>query len=112
MSFRHSRILGSRRHHEIWSVIMQKPIKCGDAWRITVGYLGKRYTATRDTANECEQWAAKKLLELQSEQANPDSEKIHISFYALFEQYYQEEGRKMKSARLIVQILKCLKKKE
>ncbi|BAP67251.1 hypothetical protein J717_2124 [Acinetobacter baumannii 121738] len=28
-----------------------------------------------------------------------------------FEQYYQEEGRKMKSARLIVQILKCLKKK-
>ncbi len=79
--------------------------------RITVRYLGKRYTATRDTANECEQWAAKKLLELQSEQANPESEKIHISFYALFEQYYQEEGRKMKSARLIVQILKCLKKK-
>ncbi|MFW2740990.1 hypothetical protein ACN6QN_07380, partial [Acinetobacter baumannii] len=61
---------------------MQKPIKCGDAWRITVRYLGKRYTATRDTANECEQWAAKKLLELQSEQANPESEKIHISFYA------------------------------
>ncbi|AVI38189.1 hypothetical protein CSB68_2210 [Acinetobacter baumannii] len=37
---------------------------------------------------------------------------MHISFYALFKQYYQEEGRKMKSARLIVQILKCLKKKE
>ncbi|CAI3123462.1 Tyrosine recombinase XerC [Acinetobacter baumannii] len=89
---------------------MQKPVKRGDAWRITVRYLGKRYTATRDTASECEQWAAKKLLELQSEQANAEPEKIHISFYALFEQYYQEEGRKMKSARLIVQMLKCLKK--
>lgn len=45
---------------------MQKPVKRGDAWHITVRYLGKRYTATRDTASECEQWAAKKLLELQS----------------------------------------------
>ncbi|MCX3052919.1 hypothetical protein OFK52_09560 [Acinetobacter baumannii] len=53
---------------------MQKPVKRGDAWRITVRYLGKRYTATRDTASECEQWAAKKLLELQSEQANPETE--------------------------------------
>lgn len=68
------------QYHEIWSVIMQKPVKRGDAWRITVRYLGKRYTATRDTANECEQWAAKKLLELQSEQANPESEKSICPF--------------------------------
>ncbi len=54
------------QYHEIWSVIIQKPVKRGDAWRITVRYLGKHYTATRDTASECEQWAAKKLLELQS----------------------------------------------
>jgi len=53
------------QYHEIWSFIMQKPVKRGDAWRITVRYLRKRYTATRDTASECEQWAAKKLLELQ-----------------------------------------------
>ncbi|MDC5586446.1 integrase [Acinetobacter baumannii] len=63
---------------------MQKPVKRGDAWRVTVRYLGKRYTATRDTASKCEQWAAKKLLELQSEQANPESEKIHISFLCPF----------------------------
>ncbi|MCU4444875.1 integrase [Acinetobacter pittii] len=44
---------------------MQKPVKRGEAWRITVRYLGKRYTAIRDTASECEQWATKKLLELQ-----------------------------------------------
>jgi hypothetical protein len=60
--------------------------------------------------NECEQSAAKKLLELQSQQANPEPEKIHISFYGIFEQYYQEEDRKMKSARLIIQMLKSLKK--
>nr|WP_019457398.1 hypothetical protein [Acinetobacter sp. GG2] len=38
---------------------MQKPVKRGNAWRITVRYLGKRYTDTRDIASECEQWAAK-----------------------------------------------------
>ena len=45
---------------------MQKPVKRGDAWRITVRYLGKRYTATPDTASEFEQLVTKKLLELQS----------------------------------------------
>lgn len=100
------------QHYEIWSVIIKSQLNARTAWRITVRYLGKRYTATRYTESEYEQWAAKKLLELQSEQANPEPEKIHISFYALFEQYYQEEGRKTKSARLIVQMLKCLKKKE
>ncbi|OCZ69676.1 integrase [Acinetobacter pittii] len=45
---------------------MQKPVKQGDAWRTPIHYLGKRYTATPDTASEFEQWAAKKLLELQS----------------------------------------------
>lgn len=90
---------------------MQKPIKRGDAWRITVRHLGKRYTATRDTAQECEQWAAKKLLELQSQpDLSSEPEKIHISFHALFDMYYQEEGRKMKSERLIVQMFKSLKK--
>ncbi|MDC4449245.1 hypothetical protein NQ646_02215 [Acinetobacter baumannii] len=87
-------------------LLCKSQLNAGTAWRITVRYLGKRYTATRDIESEYEQWAAKKLLELQSEQANPESEKIHISFYALFEQYYQEEDRKMKSARLIVQIFK------
>lgn len=43
---------------------MQKPVKRGDAWRITVHCLYKYYTTARDTASECEQWATKKLLEL------------------------------------------------
>lgn len=35
------RFIFSLQYHEIWSVIMQKPFKRGDAWRITVCYLGK-----------------------------------------------------------------------
>ncbi len=66
-------------------LLCKSRLSAGTAWCF-VRYLGKRYTATRDTASECEQWAAKKLLELQSEYANPEPEKIHISFYALFEQ--------------------------
>ncbi len=50
------------QYHEIWSVIMQKPVKRGDEWHITVRYLGKRYTATPDTASECEQWATITIL--------------------------------------------------
>ncbi|WHP06715.1 integrase [Acinetobacter corruptisaponis] len=38
---------------------MQKPVKRGNAWRIVVRHNGLRYSATRDTAHECEQWAAK-----------------------------------------------------
>ena len=90
---------------------MQKPIKRGDTYRITVRFNSQRFTATRDTAQECEQWAAKKLLELQS--TSPESieaAKIHISFYSLFDQYYNDHGRKMKSSRLILQHLKSLKK--
>ena len=90
---------------------MQKPIKRGNAYRITVRHNGQRFTATRDTAAECEQWAAKKLLELQ---ASPDPAinppKVHISFYALFELYYNESGKKKKSKKFIDQQLKLLRK--
>ncbi|MDX8154312.1 integrase [Acinetobacter pittii] len=41
---------------------MQKSVKRGDAWCIIARYLGKRYTATPDTASECEQWATITIL--------------------------------------------------
>lgn len=90
---------------------MQKPVKRGNSWRIAVRYLGQRYTATRDTAAECEQWAARKLLELQS-QPNQDAEpeRVHISFYALFDMYYNDKGRHLKSSAFIKQQLSLLKK--
>ncbi|OUY07632.1 tyrosine-type recombinase/integrase [Acinetobacter populi] len=89
---------------------MQKPVKRGNAWRITVRYNGQRHTATRDTAQECEQWAAKKLLELQSSPQSEEKPKIHISFHSLLDQYYNEVGKTMKSAKFIAQQLKSLRK--
>lgn len=88
---------------------MQKSVKRGDAYRITVRFNGQRYTATRDTSAECEQWAAKKLLELQSQPQSIENEKIHISFYALYEQYYNEHGKYLRSSKLILQYLMSLK---
>ncbi|ELW81469.1 hypothetical protein J576_2884 [Acinetobacter sp. 766875] len=73
---------------------MQKPVKRGDTWRITVRYLGKRYTTTRDTASECEQWATKKLLELQSEQANPESEKSISPFMPFLNSTIKKKAEK------------------
>ncbi|WP_317033364.1 hypothetical protein [Acinetobacter sp. SAAs474] len=40
-----------------------KPRKRGEAYYIEIMINGKRSSATRDTAKECEQWAAQKLLE-------------------------------------------------
>ena len=46
---------------------MQKPVKRGNAWRIQVRYKNLRDSVTRDTARECEQWAAIRLLEMKAE---------------------------------------------
>lgn len=90
---------------------MQKPVQRGNAWRITVRHNGQRFTATRDTAQECEQWAAKKLLELQAQTPDvKEPEKIHISFFALLDLYYNQAGKKMKSEPFILQQVKLLKK--
>ncbi|MEN5173879.1 site-specific integrase [Acinetobacter higginsii] len=90
---------------------MQKPVQRGNAWRITLRHNGQRFTATRDTAQECEQWAAKKLLELQARgDKGQEPDKIHLSFYALFDMYYKEAGRNKKSKNFIDQQLKLLKK--
>jgi hypothetical protein len=45
---------------------LPKPIKRGETYRITVTYEKQRYSCTRDTIKECEQWAAMKLLELKT----------------------------------------------
>lgn len=42
---------------------LPKPRKRGHSYRIELMINGKRLSATRDTTNECEQWAASKLLE-------------------------------------------------
>lgn len=66
-----------------------KPIQRGSTFRITVTFDKKRYSATRDTAKECEQWAALKLLELKTGRVNEGQDtKIPLAFNKLCERYY------------------------
>lgn len=81
---------------------LPKPIQRGSSFRITVTYDKKRYSATRDTAKECEQWAALKLLELKSGTADKEKGiKPIFPFKQLCEKYYVERGSKFKSAHII-----------
>ena len=65
------------------------PRKRGETFTITVSYQSKRYYCTRDTAKECEQWAALKLLELRSQAKIKNGEiKPKFTFRDLNNQYY------------------------
>lgn len=82
---------------------LPKPIQRGSSWRITVTYENKRYSATRDTAKECEQWASLRLLELKTGKANLEQGiKPAYPFRQLCNKYYEEHGRHMRSARTIL----------
>ena len=59
---------------------MQKPIKRGNSWCITVRHNGQRYNATRDTQEECIKWAKLKLIELQTQDAVSKEQLIHPPF--------------------------------
>ena len=79
-----------------------KAIQRGSTFRITVTYDKKRYSATRDTARECEQWASLKLLELKTGKANEEKGiKVAYPFKQLCEKYFIERGSKLKSAHVI-----------
>lgn len=81
---------------------LPKAIQRGSTFRITVTYDKKRYSVTRDTVKECEQWAALKLLELKTGRAEEDKDiKPAYPFKQLCEKYYAERGSKLKSAHVI-----------
>lgn len=81
---------------------LPKPIKRGETYRITVTYDKKRYSCTRDTEKECEQWAAMKLLELKSGKAQREDGIMPVlPFDQLCEKYYIEKGIKLKSKEAI-----------
>ncbi|OUY08081.1 tyrosine-type recombinase/integrase [Acinetobacter populi] len=86
---------------------MQKPVKRGNSYRIQVRYKDLRDTATRDTARECEQWAATRLLELKAQYSNLITlqEKPPYPFRSLFEKYYLEVGRHKRGYTYIKQQL-------
>ena len=64
------------------AIKLPKPRKRGDAWRIEILFEGQRYSATRDTARECERWAAERLLSLKAGQKV--EHKSSITFRELF----------------------------
>ena len=78
---------------------LPKPRKRGDAWRIEIMFEGQRYSATRDTARECERWAAEKILSLKAGQKI--GQKSSITFRELFRLYIDRVGSKSPSARQI-----------
>ncbi|WP_180066687.1 MULTISPECIES: site-specific integrase [unclassified Acinetobacter] len=88
---------------------MQKPIQRGNSWRMTVRYNGKRYTATRDTKQECIAWANAKLLDLKLKESLPEPQ-IDLTFKKLFEKYYADVGSKMRGYTFILQQLKTFDK--
>lgn len=74
------------------------PRKRGETYTITVSYENQRYYCTRDTAKECEQWAALKLLELKSQSRIESGEvKPKFLFRDLNTKYYQDVGQHNKS---------------
>lgn len=88
---------------------LPKPIQRGSSWRITVTFENKKYSATRDTAKECEHWASIKLLELKTGKAELEQGvKPAYPFRQLCNKYYQEHGRHMRSARTIMFKIKNL----
>ncbi len=71
-----------------------KPRKRGETYTITISYQNQRYYCTRDTAKECEQWAAIKLLELKAQTKIETGElKPKFMFRDLNTKYYQDVGQ-------------------
>lgn len=89
---------------------MQKPIKRGNSWRITVRHNGQRYNATRDTELECIKWAKLKLIELQNEDAKSSQNLVHLTYQEIFEKYYADVGSKMRGYKYIKQQLGSFEK--
>ena len=91
---------------------LPKPIKRGESYQIKIMIDGKRISATRDTAKECEQWAAQKLLEAKANKLAEDNGiKQHYPFKTLFYKYYEEVGKKLRGSIYVKEQLKPFEEK-
>lgn len=89
-----------------------KPRKRGESYYIEIMINGKRSSATRDTAKECEQWAAQKLLESKANQLAEDKGlKQHYPFKTLFYKYYDEVGKKLRGSKYVKEQLNPFEEK-
>jgi len=81
---------------------MPKAVKRGESYRIKIMIAGTTYSATRDTAKECEQGVAQKMLEAKVNQMAEDlSIKQYYPFKTLFHKYYDEHGRKLRGSKYV-----------
>jgi putative integrase/recombinase protein len=78
---------------------LPKPRKRGDAYRIEIMFEGKRYSATRDSARDCEQWAAERLLSLKA--GRKVEQHSSITFRELVNLYNERVGQRSPSRRQI-----------
>lgn len=78
---------------------LPKPRKRGSAYQIELMYEGRRYSATRDTAKQCEQWAAEKLLQLKA--GTHVDKRETLTFRELVHYYYEQHGKFTPSAKQI-----------
>lgn len=84
------------------------PRKRGDAYRIEIMIDGKRQSATRDTARECEQWAASKLLAVKAGQKADADNRSPMLLTELMTIHYERVRRKEKGASYDLQQMKML----
>lgn len=77
---------------------LPKPRKRGDAYRIEIMIDGKRQSATRDTARECEQWAASKLLAFKAGEKAESDDRSLMLMSELMTLHYERVRKKAKGA--------------
>ena len=79
---------------------LPKPRKRGHSYRIELMINGKRLSATRDTAKECEQWAASKLLEHKAghkDEVVESSITVTLTLSELLKLYHENVGKYKRS---------------
>lgn len=86
---------------------LPKPRKRGDSYRIELMIDGKRISATRDTAKECEQWAAERILEHKAQSKLSEVDKPTPTFAEIMALYHEKVGKHKPSARTESMYRRC-----
>lgn len=87
---------------------LPKPRKRGNSYRIELMLDGKRISATRDTAKECEQWASERILEHKARQGLADKDKPTMKLGELLALHYNAVGRHKPSKKTDKIYMRCL----
>lgn len=86
---------------------LPRPRKRGDSYRIELMLDGKRISATRDTAKECEQWASQKIPEHKAQAKLSDDEKPTLTFTEIMALHHDKVGKHKPSSRTESMYRRC-----